>query len=95
MAAVVQEEGLERAHFILEQLIDDARQAGIDIRVGPQVLRRTFNTLMLRAGVDGVTLRTMMGHTTESMRQRYAGVSAEHKLEAVGRLFARMEGEAT
>ena len=44
--------------------------------------------------VDGVTLRTMMGHTTESMRQRYAGVSAEHKLEAVGRLFARMEGEA-
>ena len=27
-----------------------ARQAGIDIRVGPQVLRRTFNTLMLQIG---------------------------------------------
>ena len=35
LAAVVQEEGLERAHFILEQLIDDARQAGIDVPIVP------------------------------------------------------------
>ncbi len=31
LAAVIQAEGGERAHFLLEQLIDQARQAGIDL----------------------------------------------------------------
>ncbi|MEW6705956.1 MAG: pyruvate dehydrogenase (acetyl-transferring), homodimeric type [Pseudomonadota bacterium] len=31
LAAVIQTEGPERAHFLLEQLIDEARQAGIDV----------------------------------------------------------------
>ncbi|GAP35705.1 pyruvate dehydrogenase (acetyl-transferring), homodimeric type [Piscinibacter sakaiensis] len=31
LAAVIQSEGGERAHFLLEQLIDEARQAGIDV----------------------------------------------------------------
>jgi len=31
LAAVIQTEGPERAHFLLEQLIDEARQAGIDM----------------------------------------------------------------
>jgi len=44
---------------------------------------------MLRAGVDGVTLRAMMGHTTETMTQRYAGVPVDQKQEAVTRLLQR------
>jgi pyruvate dehydrogenase E1 component len=31
LAAVIASEGGERAHFLLEQLIDDARQAGVDV----------------------------------------------------------------
>ena len=31
LAAVIQSEGPDRAHFLLEQLIDEARQAGIDV----------------------------------------------------------------
>jgi pyruvate dehydrogenase E1 component len=31
LAAVIQAEGSDRAHFLLEQLIDEARQAGIDM----------------------------------------------------------------
>ncbi len=69
-------------------LLDSARRAKIPFRVTPQVLRRTFNTLMLEAGVNEVILRAQMGHATEEMTSRYAGVHAEAKQEAVGRLHA-------
>ncbi|MGM0578998.1 MAG: tyrosine-type recombinase/integrase [Myxococcota bacterium] len=61
-----------------------AREAtGLSVRVGPQVLRRTFNTLMVQAGVDRITLRAMMGHTSEAMTERYAGVSLDAKRAAL------------
>jgi integrase len=63
-----------------------ALAAGVDVRVTPQVLRRTFNTLMVHAGVDRIVLRSQMGHCSEEMTQRYAGVSVEAKLAAVHRL---------
>lgn len=77
-------------HKVTKEL---AKKCGIDVLVGPQVLRRTFNTLMLRAGVDGVTLRAMMGHTTEAMTQRYAGVPVAQKQEAVARLLRKPESD--
>ena len=63
--------------------------AGVELRVGPQVLRRTFNTLMVQAGVDRIVLRSQMGHCSEEMTERYAGVPVEAKLSAVSALEAR------
>ena len=54
---------------------------------GPQVLRRTFNTLLLAAQVDQITIRAMMGHTSAAMTQRYAGVRMDEKRAAVLNLF--------
>ena len=58
-------------------------EAGITIRVSAQVLRRTFNTLMLEAAVDRAVLWSMIGHSDERLSRRYAGVSLEAKKEAV------------
>jgi integrase len=58
-----------------------------DIIVGPQVLRRTMNTLLVKAGVDRIILRAMMGHTSEAMTQRYAGIDLKDKHDAIRRLF--------
>ena len=55
--------------------------------IGPQVLRRTFNTLLLAAQVDQITIRAMMGHTSAAMTQRYAGVRMDEKRAAVLNLF--------
>ena len=41
---------------------------------------------MLQAGVDRIVLRSQMGHCSEEMTERYAGVSVEAKLAAVRRL---------
>ncbi len=69
-----------------------AHAAGIDVRVTPQVLRRTFNTLMVHAGVDRIVLRSQMGHCSEEMTERYAGVSVQAKQAAVHRLVELTSG---
>lgn len=58
-------------------------QAGIVVRVSAQVLRRTFNTLMVEASVDRAVLWSMIGHSDERLTKRYAGVSLEAKRQAV------------
>jgi len=60
--------------------------AGIEQKVGPQVLRRTINTLLVEAGVSTVVVRAQLGHVSEKMTIRYAGIHQEAKVEAVDRL---------
>lgn len=64
--------------------------AGIRQKVTPQVLRRSVNTLGVLAGVDRITLRAMMGHTTEEMTQRYAGVPDAAKDRAMVMIFGEL-----
>jgi integrase len=46
-------------------------------------LRRTFNDLTRRAGVDGVVIKSLTGHVTEKMRTHYSTVGMDEKLVAV------------
>ena len=69
-----------------------ATKASIDVKVAPHVLRRTFNTLMVHAGVDRIVLRSQMGHCSEEMTQRYSGVSGNAKREAVMQLVELTRG---
>ena len=46
-------------------------------------LRRTFNDLTRRAGVDGVVIKSLTGHVTEKMREHYSSVALDEKLVAV------------
>lgn len=76
--------GNPRAADTLRRSLDAATaEAGIEITVRPQVLRRTFNTLLVGAGIDRIVQRSMIGHTTEQMTERYAGVRLEAKRAAV------------
>lgn len=62
----------------------------IQQKVTPQVLRRSFNTILLLRGVDPITLRSIMGHTSVEMTARYAGVPHKAKLEALERSMPRL-----
>ena len=64
-----------------------ADAAKLDIIPSPQVLRRTYNTLMVRAGVDRIVLRSQIGHVSEEMTARYMGVSDADKHEAVAKVL--------
>ncbi len=56
---------------------------GLGRRFTPHGLRRTFNDLARRAGVDAVVTRALTGHVTERMRERYSTVALEEKRAAV------------
>lgn len=64
----------------LAQASEGARLA---IVVGPQILRRTFNTLLISGGVDRLVLRAQMGHSSERIQERYTGFSLDDKRRAV------------
>ncbi|MFB6351254.1 MAG: tyrosine-type recombinase/integrase [Bradymonadaceae bacterium] len=69
---------------IREVTVEAAKQLdGCDVHVTPQVLRRTFNTLMLDAKVSKTVLWSMIGHNGEQMSRQYAGVSMDQKRSAL------------
>lgn len=61
-----------------------AGATGISTRVGPQVLRRTLNTLLVEQGTAGTIIRAQIGHTTEAMTDLYAGIHPVVKADAIG-----------
>src|SRR5262249_44283666 len=50
-------------------------------------LRRTFNDLARRAGIDAVVIRSMTGHVTEAMREHYSTVGLDEKQSAVANVL--------
>ena len=79
--------GHRSANSLYDALELAVEAAKIDLHVTPQVLRRTFNTLMMLAGTDRIALRAIMGHTSEEMTRRYSGVGLDVKRAAVTKLF--------
>lgn len=68
---------------------------GIDVRVGPQVLRRTYNTLG-RTVMNEQTLQDLNGHCDGEMTQRYHRAPLELKAAGMSRYEALvMEGGNT
>ena len=61
--------GFRYSTRLSEVLALAAEEAGVPVKVGPQVLRRTYNTLG-RTVMNTETLRGLMGHTTDEMTQR-------------------------
>lgn len=87
--------GFRGASALYKRLGVAGEAAGLAVKVGPQVLRRTFNTLMLTAGVDRVVLRSQMGHSDEDMTEHYAHINAAMKRDAVGALEGRVRAKGT
>lgn len=79
--------GRPRTRGSLRNALGDAVEQ-LDLpHVSPQVLRRTYNTLMLNAQVDRIVLRSQIGHTDEAMTEHYAGVRIETKRDAFESVF--------
>src|SRR5262249_49436396 len=65
-----------------------AQRAGIG-NIGPHVLRHTFASRLVMAGVDLKTVQELLGHKDIKMTMRYAHLSPHHKRKAMEALEAR------
>lgn len=68
------------------------KEAGIDLKLGAQVLRYTANTLLREAGVADEIVRDRLGHTTREMGHRYYKGHIAAQKAAVETLAAAVEG---
>jgi integrase len=69
------------------------QKAGIEI-LYPHVLRHTFASRLVMAGVDLRTVQELMGHKSIHMTMRYAHLSADHKRGAIEALERRFSGKS-
>lgn len=66
------------ASSIQKYLENAASRANISVHVSPHVLRHSFATHLLEAGVDVRIIQTLLGHASVSTTMRYTRVSGAH-----------------
>jgi len=70
-----------------------AKKAGLGV-MGPHILRHTFASRLVMAGVDLRTVQELLGHKSILMTMRYAHLSPDHKRMAMEALESRFPGES-
>ena len=73
---------------VAKKMVRVGEACGLDFRVGPQVMRKTFITHLVNAGVPPEVINSMTGHSTPEMREHYTNVQPEDQHAALGRLYA-------
>jgi site-specific recombinase XerD len=67
--------------------------AGVEL-LSPHVLRHTFASRLVMAGVDLRTVQELMGHKNILMTMRYAHLSPDHKRMAMETLESRFSAKS-
>jgi integrase len=65
-----------------------AKAMGLEKRVTPRAMRRTFQDLARAAEVSDVVTRAVSGHATEAMQRRYSTVSADEMRLSLARVVS-------
>ena len=72
-----------------------AKAAGITKAISPRAMRRTFNDLARLAQVHDLVTRSITGHETEAMQERYSTVGNEEQRAAVGTVLRLISDSST
>jgi hypothetical protein len=83
------ETGGFRSPTVLDKPFKDiCRHLSLGKRVTPKAMRRTFQDLARRAAVNGLVQRSICGHLTEEMTERYSSVAQVEVEAALGQVVS-------
>ena len=83
------ETGGFRSPTVLDKPFKDVCQhLSLGKKVTPKAMRRTFQDLARRAAVDGLVQRSICGHLTEEMTERYSSVAQAEVEAALGKVVS-------
>jgi integrase len=83
------EEGSFRSESFLKKAFPRVAQLiGLNKTVTPRGMRRTFNDLMRLAKVESLVTRSISGHQTERMRERYSTVTPDEQRRSIGNVVS-------
>ena len=83
------ETGGFRSPTVLDKPFKDVcRHLSLGKKVTPKAMRRTFQDLARRAAVDGLVQRSICGHLTEEMTERYSSVAQAEVQAALGKVVS-------
>jgi hypothetical protein len=83
------ETGGFRSPTVLDKPFKDVcRHLCLGKKVTPRAMRRTFQDLARQASVDGLVQRSICGHLTEEMTERYSSVAEAEVEAALGKVVS-------
>jgi hypothetical protein len=83
------ETGGYRSSTVLDKPFKDVCQhLALGKKVTPKAMRRTFQDLARLAAVDGLVQRSICGHLTEEMTERYSSVAQAEVQAALGKVVS-------
>jgi hypothetical protein len=78
-----------RSPTVLDKPFKDVcKHLSLGKKVTPKAMRRTFQDLARRAAVDGLVQRSICGHLTEEMTERYSSVAQAEVEAALGKVVS-------
>ena len=86
--------GFRSECFLTKAFAEVGRLIGLKKNFTPRGMRRTFNDLARVANVEAIVTKSIPGHLTEQMRERYSTVSPVEQRESIGRLLRLVKGGA-
>jgi site-specific recombinase XerC len=82
------EEGSFRSRSALKKpFVSVANAIGLKKHVSPKAMRRSFQDAMREAQVANVVVRSISGHLTEQMQQRYSTARGHEQESAIARII--------
>lgn len=75
-------------------LADVSNELGLGKKFTQRGLRRTYNDLARAVNVNGLVVRSISGHLTESMQHHYSSVSPDEQRASIAKVFSLAQARA-
>jgi integrase len=80
--------GLRSVSFLKKAFATVGTLIGLNKRVTPRGMRRTFNDLARAANVEALVTRSISGHQTDRMREHYSTVTPDEQRRSIGNVVS-------